>query len=154
VDWRPKDPDVPETYAIDFEDQMILPPLRRFFFAEGAVIRAPMDTGFYYECTEPGRSGQRYPDVWPRQDGEEFSDGSAIFTCRHPASEAVPTIQSAVWSSSPAGILVNSQSETGRLAVVILSGGIDGQDYQVTCRMIPTIGNARDSTQTLRVRSL
>ena len=149
---REKDPDVDETYAIDWSQQLIMEALREFDFAEGVTIRAQRDTGWYYECTTAGRSGRHYPSEWPRASGETVQDGSATFTCRHPDDAEIPTVSSVTWTL-PDGLTKESQSEQGRLAIITVSDGEDGVDYDVLCRMTPSVGNVMEQTITIPVRA-
>jgi hypothetical protein len=148
---RDKDPDVDETYAIDWTLQLIMEALRSFDLAEGVTVRAQRDTGWYYECTTAGRTSAHYPQ-WPRASGETVQDGSAVLTCRHPDDAEVPTVSSVTWTL-PSGITKDSQSQSGRLAIITVSGGTDGVDYDVLCRMTPTVGNIMEQTITIPVRA-
>lgn len=147
-----KDPDVAEQYTIDWQDRLILQPLREMAFAASAVVQAQDDTGFYYECTTAGRTGRNYPNAWPRADGETITDGSLVWTARHPSSASVPSVASAVWTV-PSGITKDAQSELGALTHIVLSGGTDGVDYDILCRMTPTVGNIVEQTITIQVRA-
>lgn len=146
-----KDPDVAAQYTIDWHDALIGQPLRAMPFAAGAFVQAQSDTGWYYECTTAGRTGAHYPS-WPRAAGETVQDGSVVWTARHPSSSSVPAVASAAWSV-PSGITKDSQSESGVLTHIVLSGGTDGEDYEITCRMTPTVGNPIEQTITVPVRS-
>lgn len=147
----PKDPDVPAQYSIDWHDELIGEAFREWAFEEGAFVQAQRDTGFYYECTAAGRTSTNYPNAWPRADGQTVHDGSVTWTCRHPTAANVPAVASVAWT--PNGLTVDSQSETGSVASVVLSGGEDGSDYDVLCRMTPTVGPVRERTITIPVRS-
>jgi hypothetical protein len=149
---REKDPDTAETYAIDWTDQLILKPLREFDFALAAIVAAQRDTGWYYECTTAGRTAQHYPESWPREAGETVTDGSVVFTCRHPSSASVPSVQSVTWTV-PTGLVKDSQLEQGRLAIITVSSGTDGVDYDVLCRMTPSVGNVMEQTIVIPVRA-
>lgn len=150
--WRTKDPDVNETYAIDWQDQLVLSALREFDFVQGQVVKAPRDTGWYYECTTAGKTARNYPAQWPRSSGVEVADGSVIWTCRHPADTEIATVESVDWQI-PDGLALVEQIQSGRLAIITVSGGEAGVDYDVVCRMTPSVGNAMERTETVRVRS-
>ena len=147
----PKDPNVTATYTIDWHDELIIEALREHEFDNGQVVQAQRDTGFYYECTTAGRTSAYYPREWPRAAGQTVSDGSVVWTCRHPSSVTVPLVQSAAWTV-PSGLTLDSQSESGTLTNAALSGGVDGVDYEVTCRMTPTVGSIVERTIVVRVR--
>src|SRR5688572_21302587 len=135
-----KDPDEPGTYTIDWHDELVIEAFREHAFAQGVFVQAQRDTGFYYECTTAGRTGRNYPHAWPRAAGETVNDGSVVWTARHPSSSNVPQVASAVWTV-PSGLTQDSQSESGTLTNIVLSGGTDGVDYEVLCRMTPTVGS-------------
>ena len=141
----PSDPDVPATYSIDFREDLIGEATRVTNFSVGAVVVAPRDTGYYYECAVAGKTGREYPDKWPRQAGETVKDGSAVWITKHPDDATLAGIQSAVWTL-PAALTKDSQSESGGFAHITVSGGADGGSYSCTCRMTPTTGNPVDVT--------
>lgn len=147
-----KDPDVPATYTVDWHDELVLEALREYPFAQGAFVQAQRDTGFYYECTTAGRTGKNYPHAWPRAAGETVSDGSVVWTCRHPSTSTVALVSSVAWTV-PSGLTKDSQSESGALSHIVLSGGTDGVDYEVLCRMTPTVGNVKEKTIVVKVRA-
>lgn len=151
-DLDPKDPNVPAQYTIDWHDDLIAQPLREFDFEAGIVIQAQIETGWYYESTSAGRTPRNYPIAWPRAEGEEVQDGSVVWTARHPSSAIVPQVSSAAWTL-PSGITKDSQVESGSLTHVVLSGGTDGEDYEILCRMTPTSGLVREKTIIVKVRS-
>jgi hypothetical protein len=146
----PKDPNVPATYSIDFHDEVVREPKRDYDFSAAQFIRPQRGTGFYYECTTAGRTSGHYPD-WPREEGLTVQDGSAVFTTRHPTALGL-SISSATWTV-PSGLTLDSQTQVGLVAFVTLSGGTNGVDYDVLCRMTPSAGNIIEQTITIPVRS-
>jgi len=152
MELDPKDPNVAATYTIDWHDELVLEALREHAFTAGAFVQAQRDTGFYYECTTAGRTATNYPRTWPRAAGETVLDGSVVWTCRHPSTATVALVSSVVWTV-PTGITKDSQSESGALANIVLSGGTDGVDYEILCRMTPTIGSVMEKTITVQVRA-
>lgn len=151
VTLDPKDPDVAATYEIDWLEQLVGSADRSETFAEGDFVLAQTDTGWYYECTIAGRTSAHYP-TWPRADAETVRDGSVVWTCRHPDDASVPSVQSAAWTV-PDGLTLDAQVESGYITQVTLSGGIDGVDYEILCRMTPTAGSAIERTITIPVRA-
>jgi hypothetical protein len=147
----PKDPDVAATYSIDFHDAVVREAKRDYEFTATQFVRPQRGTGFYYECTTAGRTSAHYP-VWSRAVGETVTDGSVVWTARHPTGASVPTISSAAWTV-PSGLTLDSQSEVGLVAFVTLSDGVDGVDYEVTCLMTPSSGNPIEQTITIPVRA-
>lgn len=152
VTLDPKDPDVSATYSIDWHDELITEAWRRYDFAVGAVVYYPRDEGWYFEVTTAGRTGTHYPHQLPRAAGQTVNDGSAVLTCRHPSTPTVPQVSSASWTV-PSGITQDSSSVDGTLTHIVLSGGTDGMDYDILCRMTPTIGSVKEKTITVQVRS-
>lgn len=148
----PKDPNVPATYEIDWIQQLVGEAERSADFEVGEVIRAQRDTGWFYECTTAGRTSAHYPTEWPRASAETVRDGSVVWTCRHPSEPTVPTVDSAAWTV-PSGLTLDSQLETRYVTSLTVSGGTDGENYDVLCRMTPTIGNVIEQTITIQVRS-
>lgn len=147
-----KDPDVAAEYGIDFHDQMVFEAARRTAFALAAVLYYPIDTGWYYEVTTAGKTASNYPSSVPRSAGETVTDGSCVLTCRHPSSASLPTVSSAAWTV-PTGLTLDSQRLSGMVAFITLSGGTDGEDYEILCRMAPSAGNVIEKTITVQVRA-
>jgi len=147
-----KDPNVAATYTIDWHDELVVPAYREYAFAQSSFVQGQRDTGWYYECTTAGRTAHNYPQ-WPRAAGETVQDGSAAWTARHPSSSTVPQVSSAVWTVIGGGMAIDSQAQGGALSSVVLSGGTDGVDYEVHCRMTPTIGAVMEKTITVPVRA-
>jgi hypothetical protein len=152
MDLDAKDPDVAATYTIDWHDELVIEAFREYSFAAGVFVQAQRDTGWYYECTTAGRTARNYPQQWPRAAGETVNDGSVVWTARHPSSSTVPLVSSATWTV-PAGLTLDSQSESGALTSIVVSGGTDGVDYDVLCRMTPTSGSIAEKTITIPVRA-
>lgn len=147
-----KDPDVSAEYFVDFHDAIVQEAERRAYFAAGVFLYFPRDTGFYYEVTTAGKLGAHYPYELPRAAGETVNDGSAVLTCRHPDVATIPEVSSVDWTV-PTGITEASSRVDGSRAYITLSGGTDGVDYDVLCRMTPTTGNIVEQTITVPVRA-
>jgi hypothetical protein len=145
-----KDPNVPATYSIDWIDELVDEASRETEFSLGTIVQAQRDTGWYYECTTAGRTSAHYPQ-WPRLAGETVADVSIVWTARHPDDVTTTEVQSATWAV-PAGLTLVSQSQTGLVTQITVSGGVDGVDYEVTCAMTPTVGAAREQTIVIPVR--
>lgn len=146
------DPDVGATYSIEWIDELVAEARRDAAVGDGVIVQPQRGTGFLYECTTPGRTSAYYP-VWPRAEGETVSDGSVVWTARHPDDAATALVGSATWTV-PAALTLVSQSESGFITSITLTGGEDGVDYELTCRMTPTVGTPIDQTIVIPVRSL
>lgn len=149
---EPKDPTVPIEYGIDFHDEIVLEATRREFFDVGEILYYANDSGWYYEVTTAGKTSAHYPSELPREEDETLQDGSVSLVCKHPDSVSLPTVSSATWDV-PTGITLSSQRESGLKAFITLSGGTDGEDYEITCHMTPSAGNPIDKTITVQVRA-
>lgn len=147
-----KDPDVAATYELDFEDALVDELARDTVYAVNAVVRPHRANGFYLVCTTAGRTSQHNPIAYPKASGGTLQDGSATFQAVHPSAATLPSISSATWTV-PSGLTLDAQSETGLVASATLSGGSDGTDYDVTCRLVPSVGNPIDKTITVPVRA-
>jgi hypothetical protein len=152
VTVRAKDPDVNATYAIDVTERLVDLARRSFDFSLGAVVRAQRDTGWYYECTTAGRTAENYPAVFPRAAGETVQDGSVVWTCQHPSTPTLRSISTVVYTI-PTGLTLETQSESGFVAYFTISGGVDGEDYDIVARITPSSGDPFDQTITVPVRS-
>ena len=149
----PKDPDTPTPYEINIFEEFIDPARRSELFALADLVRFPRDTGFYYECSKAGRTAANYPDALPRSANRTVIDGSAEWTAKHPSDVSPVVVQSVTWIM-PTGLTLDSQSQSNHVAQAVISGGTDGQDYDVTARITPDAGNPRDVTITIPVRHL
>lgn len=58
------------------------------------------------------------------------------------------TIATSAWTT-PAGITEDSETETGTVATIWLSGGTDGEDYEATNEIVTT--DARTDNRTLLI---
>lgn len=150
----PKDPNTPTEYAIDPRRLAYPMMMRDWPYEEGAVVRAPQHTGWYYECTTPGETGHHYPRL-PRADGETVQDGSVTWTAKHPQNALVPIVISVEWIITPAGELtVQSHRIENGILYPTLVGGVDGREYEVTARVTWSTPQQEDITVTIPVAQL
>jgi len=147
-----KDPDVDAEYYIDFRDVIVAEALAGTDYEAGSILFFENDTGFYYEVTTAGRTSRWYPNSLPRSSGLTVEYGSCILTCKHPSDVSLGALSSVTWTADP-GITVISQFAVGLAAHVTLSGGTDGVDYSLTCRVTPTTTFALEKTIIVPVRS-
>ena len=152
----PKDPDVAETYSIDWRDELVPLAFRDHAFQADDVARPQIATGWYYVATplnaESSGWTKRHWPTWPRADGATVVDGTIQWTAVHPAEASVPSVASATWEV-PSGITKDSQTELVTVTRVVLSGGSDGEDYELVCRMTPTSGTPKEQTIIVPVRA-
>lgn len=147
-----KDPDVAAEYWVDFFEEIVQEAERSAEFDAGVILYYPQDPAWLFEVTTAGRLSRFYPQALPREAAQTLVDGSAVLTCRHPGTVTIPEVSSVTWTV-PSGITKDSQREVGTRAYITLSGGTDGVDYDVLCRMTPTAGAVVEQTITIPVRA-
>lgn len=86
---------------------------------------------------------------WPFKDPNEVLDFEVDWTARIGSSDAIDTV---TWTM-PAGITKDDQTVSGKVAIIWISGGTEGQSYNVGCRVETTGGRIYDETIVLPVRS-
>jgi hypothetical protein len=93
------------------------------------MIRPTRATGYAYECTNAGSSGNREP-IWPRTLGSTVTDGSVTWTCRAAGDNGLSALSSPAATSDPTGLTVSDVSveETTKI-LATYTGGQLGQDY-------------------------
>lgn len=147
----PKDPNVPTRYAIDVRRIAISTMRRDWPYSQGEVARAPVHTGFYYECTKAGETRGHHTAL-PRADGETVLDGSVEWTARDPSSVSLPNVSGVEWFVDPAGELaVASEDITNGILYPLLTGGVAGSQYALTARVTWSTGQAEDVTVVIPV---
>ena len=150
ITLRAKDPDNDATYELNLWERLVRQAYRSSDFSVAAIARPPRDSGLYLECTTAGRTGELYPPSYPRVAGETITDGSVVWTARHPSSVTPPTISSVTYVM-PTGLTLVSQSESDHVATFTVSGGVDGTAYEIVARVVPSTGPTRDITLDLSV---
>ena len=146
---KPKDPDVAKTYVIDWVRNIVGEALRDVSYEQSTVALPHRRRGFFLECTTAGRTDYVNPD-WPLSADVQVADGSVVWTTRHPSDVSIPGVQTAVWKVG--SLTLDSQSETGTRTTIVLSGGENGEDYEIECRMTPATGDPIDRTFIVPVR--
>lgn len=63
------------------------------------------------------------------------------------------TISTSVFTSTPTGLTHTSTSNTTTMTTLWLSGGTEGEIYEITNRITTTAGRTLDQTVKLRVKS-
>lgn len=138
-----KDPDQDVTLEIDVRSLAYGEMRRSRPYTTNTFVRAPRHTGFYYECTTAGDTKAHWPDL-PRAAGETVTDGSVVWTARHPSSATLPSISSVTWAVDDAALSVDSESVVGGLVFPTLSGGSAGVTYIVTATVTWSTGQIDD----------
>jgi ribosomal protein S28E/S33 len=85
---------------------------------------------------------------WPFKDPDELLDYEVNWAARL----GTDTISSVAWTV-PDGIVKEDEAATGAVVSIWLSGGTEGQSYNVGCRVLTTGGRTYDETIVLPVRS-
>lgn len=120
-------------------------PYRADFFGECAKFRESnkdyainiavvpySGTGFQYRVTTAGRTGVKEPR-WPEVAGQTVKDGSIVLACELPTADSLErTLSSAVWTADT-GLTLSGKVDASTDSTINISGGTDGQDYQVVC---------------------
>jgi hypothetical protein len=139
------DVDAPAIYDIDWERDLIVDAQRETAFEANQVVRAQIDTGWYYRCVSAGRTSRNYPLLWGREEGQQTVDGSLLWEAVHPDDATVPTVTSAVWTIED-GLTLDSQLEVVRKTQITVSGGEAGVSYECSCRMTASDGRVIEQT--------
>ena len=101
-------------------------------YQTNAVVQPRKATGLQYRAAGSGRTGSNEPR-WPTTEGQAVTDGAVVWTAEDVSSESLArSLSSASWSVAT-GLTVGSPSTSGTKSTVLISGGTDGQDYDVTC---------------------
>lgn len=138
-----KDPDQDITLELDVRSLAYGEMRRGRPYSTGTFVRAPRHTGFYYECTTAGETKAHWPDL-PRAATETVTDGSVVWTARHPSDATLPSISDVAWEVSAAALAVDSETISGGLIFPVLSGGVAGVTYTVTATVTWSTGQIDD----------
>ena len=84
---------------------------------------------------------------WPDKDKDDVLDFSIDWTSALDSGDAISSVTWIV----PAGLTKDSQSVSGAVATIWLSGGTVDADYTVTCRVVTTGGRTMDRSARLYV---
>ncbi len=113
--------------------------------------RFASSSGYEFECTIAGVTGQREP-ILPTTEGATVKDGSATLTCRAVSSASLrATIASVDWDA-PAEITVTNEVIQDTEVRATLAGGVDGQDYEISVQATLSNGNVLEEFCILPVR--
>lgn len=85
---------------------------------------------------------------WPFKDPDELLDYEIDWSARLGSD----TISAVAWTV-PSGIVKEDESATTGVAVIWVSGGTDGTNYNIGCRVTTTGGRVFDETVLLPVKS-
>lgn len=132
MDTTQKDPGETLDYTAEFDWHCVNYRQAATAYALNAVVLPQKDTGLEYKATTAGRSGSNEPR-WPTVAAGTVTDGSVVWTAQAVSTNSLQrTLSSAAWSADT-GITVGSPTTTGTRSTVLISGGTEGQDYDVVC---------------------
>lgn len=139
------------TYEVDFSRALETVWRPGYHVAVGDFIRPPNADGYVYECTAiDGTVGQTAHDEpnWPAEANAVVVDGSVTWTCRSFDYEGTDTIATRTVTADT-GITVDGHSITQTVVLVTLSGGTQGESYDVQIKIVTVTGE--EYTETLRI---
>ncbi len=87
---------------------------------------------------------------WLPKDPFDVLDYTLDWSGHLPGSD---TIATATWVV-PAGLVQDSTSNTGKQSTIWLSGGVAGQIYTISCRVITSVGRKLERSVSLPVAEL
>jgi len=93
------DPDSVKKYTINWLKWLEIVWGKDSYYETGTFVRPTVRNGYEYECTTAGASLGKEP-VWPTSVDATVTDGTAVWTCRADANQALDTIASSYWSGT------------------------------------------------------
>lgn len=101
-------------------------------YALNTIVLPKRATGLQYKATTGGRSSTGEPR-WPSAAAGTVTDGSVVWTAESiTTGSLLRTLTTANWTGDT-GITVGSPTTSGTKSTVLISGGTDGQDYEIVC---------------------
>lgn len=97
-------------------------------YSSSDFVRPSRSTGYAYECTVAGTSGNREP-IWPTTLNATVVDGSVTWTCRAASTNGLNAISSPSVISDPTGLTVAVVVDESTKLIPTYSGGTLDQDY-------------------------
>ena len=125
-----KPANVDETFELDWRKFIVESWRPEAEYAVGSIIRPSVGNGFYYDATTAGISSRLQPD-FPPAVAETVSDGSVVWTARHPSTPTLLSIDTSVWTLDP-GISEVLSAIDGFITRITVSGGVEGEQYRAT----------------------
>ena len=90
---------------------------------------------------------------WSTKDPSDIAPHGIDWSRELAAVTPAETIATVVWTV-PAGLTGGTQSVSGSVALIVLSAGVAGADYEVTCRITTSGGRTLERSASLAVRDL
>lgn len=127
-----KDPAETLDYAADFGSHCARYREPSTDYSLNTIVLPKRATGLQYKATTAGRSATAEPR-WPATAAGTVTDGSVVWTAEAiTTGSLLRTLSSAAWSADT-GVTVGSPSTAGTRSTVLISGGTEGQDYDIVC---------------------
>jgi hypothetical protein len=127
-----KDPGETLDYAADFTSHCARFREPNTDYSTNAVVVPKRATGLQYKATTGGRSGTDEPR-WPLTATQTVKDGSITWTAEAVNADSLMRTLSSVSWAADTGITLGATSTSGTRSTVLISGGTEGQDYDVVC---------------------
>lgn len=143
-----KDPSAELDYTADFRRHCTRYRDPDTDYSVNVRVQPRKPTGLQYNATTGGRTGAMEPR-WPTTVGGTVTDGSVVWTAEAISSASLKrTLSSATWTVT-SGIVAGTPTNTSIDSTVLISGGTNGQTYQVAC-----VGAFSDGTDDVAVFDL
>jgi hypothetical protein len=127
-------------------------PKRGSAYSVGAKVRLPRSqaTGFQYECTTAGVTGQTEPR-WPKTLNATATDGSVVWTAKAVAADSLRTTISSSQFLADVGVTLGAESNDDLDYTVLVSGGTSGESYLIKHRITCANGEVEEAVGRLPV---
>lgn len=117
-------------------------------------VRRPSEpNGHEYKCTLAGYTGAEEPDEFKDQKpsvGQIFVDGGVRWVTQRASTEGQDAIAS-ISISTDAGLTVGSSSYSGNLVLATVSGGTEGNQYEVSFEITTAAGWVYEKKETINI---
>lgn len=143
---------IDETFELDWRDVIVTVWRPDADYVLASIIRPPVGNGHYYEATTAGRSSRLLPEFVPAV-GETFTDGTVIWTGRHPSTPVLDAISESVWTPD-AGISEVSNTINGFLTKITISGGVEGEQYRAINVITRSTGEREKGSMIIEIIAL
>ena len=108
-------------------------------YRAGDTVRPRVPTGWAYEAVADGTTAHHEP-LWRVGEGQLTRDGSVQWRAVPALYAAVDIITSATWAFDSAGATISGASWQGSELNLLVQGGSDGAEYQVTVNVTTLSG--------------
>ena len=142
-----QDPEAKLDYVADFRLHCARRREPETGYQSGTRVEA--STGFQYNASAAGTTAVEQPR-WPKTAGQTVKDGSVTWTCEVPNGAGLQrTLSSVVWTGDTVTIGTPANDTTS--STVFISGGVEGQSYEIACEGTFSDGSVEVRAFTLSV---